>query len=458
MDVISPVRIITTYQKKKIKNVLEFNDSIENIAKKTCLGILVSYCNKYYVITCYHGIQNNTHIEMVNEFGKYNMKELYTIKQYDFAVLNFNEKYDINNNKKIDLITNITDINNPKLKINYLDAQSTDYYKKINLEQIDCELQNIITSKFKSEMFPAILALEIQINDISSDMYEGLSGSIISDNNNKILGMISYYNIENKTFIAIPSYCIKLFFIMALSKDRIRSYCLNTEAKENYNIIKKHYNINYKTDTGENIKFKLEDKIKSINDTKFDDEGNIYLEELGASIPLDIYFILKNSKYHTFVFIDKKNNIIEKNICTIPLEDYTMFNIESKDIVEYKGLIITEASEELLLYYYKSGINIKGKLNDYYNDCYSNKQKIIIILNIKYEGLDENLSKMYKHNGLPLIKNRDEVYIPIISKINNNKINNLDELNKIISASNVCSIRLDISKKKSIVLNYTNLI
>ena len=57
--------------------------------------------------------------------------------------------------------------------------------------------------------------------------------------------------------------------------------------------------------------------------------------------------------------------------------------------------------------------------------------------------------------GLPLIKDTgDRYYIPLITKVNDKKINNLEDMKKIMDKQTNLSIRLEIAQKKTITLIY----
>lgn len=524
MNIIIPVRILTKYIKNEPQDIWDpFRDISDNLNDldnrvnlmrldqhlddsrnhqdekfKSCIATLISYGNEYYVITCYHGIQNNVDIHLLAKLGdeviSCKMDELYSLKEYDFSVLRFCNKDDISKIREYEGDHQNNSIMNIKFlkgfpnnfKINYLSYEGDEgdqEYKeyegnehitgKLHIKQIRCEHIGYSISKIRSELYPPIPIIDIKINDILDDLsYEGLSGSLVTDHNDKVHGMISHYNIEYRTFCVIPSYCLKLFFVMSLTNDKVKSFCLSTKVcnfidDRTGHIITKGYNIVYKTVTDRDIKFKNYDLIECINDIPFDDSGNLYFKRIGIYVPLDTYFILENTKYHKFKYHVKKDldNYVqaEKSIYPVPLEKYIRFDLEyHKKIIKYQGLVITEMSEQLLSYYDNLGIKISGKVEDHYNDCYSAiNQKLVVIINIEYNKLPSNIFEIYKLIGLPLIRDTGGKYlIPIISKVDDIKINNLDEMEKIIFRSeSYLSVRLEIAQKKAITLNYegTNL-
>lgn len=496
MNVIIPVRILTKYinhESEYLWNPSATKNEYLNDSKnhqdakcKSCIATLISYGKEYYVITCYHGIQNHIKIKILarldDEIISFKMKELYSLKQYDVSILGFcddNKKYiskfaeyqeNHQNSYKMKFKLNKKYDN---LTINYLSHQdkknkSNDIRDNLYNKKITCNYIGYNLSKIRSELYPPIPVLNVKINNASNNInHEGLSGSLVTKNN-IIYGMISFYNIENKTFSVIPSYCLQLFLVMSLNNNTIKSYCFSTNVcdfAENKigHIITKNYNISYKTDTDQYIIFRKDDIIETINDIPFDDDGNLFFEKMKINVPLDTYFVLENSKYHKFKYYKKdgtdKYIPVEKSICPVQLNEYIKFDLDyHHKVIKYQGLIITEMSEQLLSYYNNLRIEISGKVLYHYNYCYSKtKQKIIVIINVQYDKLPNNLSEIYKRIELPLINEGNIYYIPIISKINGKKINNLDELENIISENkSSLSILLETVHKKYITLNYKN--
>lgn len=458
-------------------------DTLNNNDKfKTSIGTLISYNGEYYVIACYHGIQNNTAIYMFvkldenndNEIITCKMKELYSIKQYDFSVLEFVGNKDIfekikinyknNPNKlkmKIKFMKNLKDF-----KIHYL--TNRDDNSKIEKKIICCVNVGYTISKIRSELYPGIPVIEIKITDILHEIsHEGLSGSLLI-NENKVYGIISYYDIIKNNFVVIPSYCLKLFLTMSLTLDKIKSFCISTKIcnfldnKIGHKIMK-GYNVIYKTDQYKDVKFKNYDIIYSVNDKLFNDDGDLYFDRINSYVPLDTYLLLENSKYYKIKYFTCQKNKenyteLEKIIYPVQIENYMKFDFEyHQKIIKHKGLVITEMSEQLLSYYDKLGIKIAGHIDDHYNDCYTaTNQKIVVIMNIELDNVSPEIAEIYKLIGLPLIEDNNKHYIPIISKINDEKVNNLEETERKILASNSSSIsiRLEFLPSKYITLKY----
>lgn len=512
MIIIKPVRILTKCNNcnldnldnlnsliNKFNNLNHFNNSKsyqnEKFKFKTCIATLISYKNDYYVMTCYHVIQDNVeiyiYIELSNEVLKCKMKEIHSIKPYDFSVLEFDndrdklkiKEYHSKISNKFKIITDFSSIKkNKKFVINYLSDKTEEdeqdnlldnnnLEKRVSSKMIECKYINYDISNIKSEMYPKIPIIKIRIRDTVSN-YEGLSGSILcntninSDSNSNsninlktqgVYGMISYSKSEN-IFIAIPSYCLKLFFKMSLRKEQIKSFCFKTKVgdfdyknkERNVHSILTGHRILYKTDTdNQHTQFTKSNLIESVDNNLFDDDGDLNFKELNIKVPLDTYVLLKNSKYYNFrYYVKSSGEYVEtsKNIYPVVLNEYLKFNLEHGKIIKYKGLIMTEMSEQLLLHYYKSGIKISGRISDHYDDCFSNKQKLVVVI-----GIDQNTLEKYEILGLPLIKNNKIYSISIVSKINDKKIMSLSDIENSKSST---TVRLEFLCDKVITLNF----
>ena len=482
MDVICPVFITAKCKSNEPQELWSrFNLQDRKIFERSCVGTLVRHCLKYYIITCYHLVKNHISIEVFvplrKTFLEYPVQVLGSIKEYDFTVLQFTgdtteiEKVgDSNIGNLVKNVETLSDQNDIELKYIYR------YCKNVVEKNISVTYNGYIFSKVTSELYPRIPIITISINisedEISPELgfddssYEGLSGSLLTARD-KIYGIISYYDQDNKLFNVIPSYCFELFLDMVLQKDYIKAFCFSTDIcnyddKNVGHIISKTHGITYRTDMDKEIKFKNSDLIESINGNTFNDDGNIYMEKLRIQVPVDTYVLLENSKYYTIKYYSKKDDSyveFNKKVYTDNIAHHLKFNFEyCTKFIKFKGLVITEMSEELLKYYDAIGIPITGNVMDHYNKCYTaNNQKIVIIVNIDH-NISEDLRSTYKTIGLPLMKDVTNKYcIGIISKIDGTKIDNIEHFEKYITINNDkdVSLKVDLARKTSFVLKYS---
>jgi hypothetical protein len=458
------------------------NDS--KIRFKICLATIVKHNNLYYLITCYHGIQDYKDVHAIlymdNAVIMQKVTEVYSLRQYDFSVLEFSDPTfgaRIKGYADVDMKYKLSIANGDTLKINFI-PNKNDTGRKNGLfpefKSLSCKYVGTVMSNIRSGMYPSIPVIEIKVSDVVNPAnYEGLSGSLVYDCHNNIYGMTSAYKTGSKSLYIIPSYCLRQFFMMSLSKTDTRSVCFTTQvcdiwnSKIGHEIVESH-GISYKTDSDKEFKFKKEDLIESVDGIPFDDNGYILIEEFGISVPLDTYFSLTCTGSYKVKYYSKSKNKNSKGeydriemtklIQPVAIHDVLLFNSEYCDKkIKYRGLIITEMSEQLLRHYDSSGIKINGLIADYYNDCYTDtKQKIVVIIGVEYSKISDEVSEVYKKIGLPLIKATIDGYvIPIISKINNKKVNDLSDVIEMLTDNSIdATIRCELMQKIAITLQF----
>jgi hypothetical protein len=455
MEIIQQVEIKTKYYK------IEPFFWLEN--KKTLLykksnGLLVKYKNKYYVIACYHGIENYKSIEAIISINRrkssYNMKELDSIFAYDFSVLEFIEESLIFSS--IDTIKKEYYLNNLKKKVRYkLLVDNTEY--------INCKYNGYYIDSIKSKIYPKIPLIKILIKDKKHyESYQGTSGSLLLDNKNNIYGMVSYYDIIKKNIICIPMYCINKFFKIIVNKKKISTLLISTKLCD-YNknntghIITNNNNIKYMMKEDSKFNFKENDIITSINNIKFNNAGYIHFKNMNIFIPLNTYLMLNNNNFNTINFyrkdkIEYKENIVK--IKNLRIEKYNKFSIKQNlKIIKFNNLSIIELSENLLMELNSNNIKILGQVNNEYENCYGNN-KILAIIN--YDMKDNNYIHKYKNINIPIKNDKinTNCNLAIISKVNNTKIKSLNQLDNIIKKESITSIKLVLDENKFYTINY----
>lgn len=499
MNIVTHVKIITKYTIKdpyeftrsssiseeddlvnkfnKITNHFDNSKSRQNDRYKSCNATLITYNNDYYVITCYHGIRDYleiyTFIKINEKIYKFKMEELGSIKAYDFTVLIFSDenKMLLNNldiNSKLKIKTDLSLTIDEQIFIKYLKGEQIAW---INTNVLDAnELQHKVIfpeyigynlSNISSELYPKIPVIEIAIPLNVDQSYFGLSGSLLQSENN-VMGQLSFHNTRTNAFIVIPGYCLELFLKMVINSQKIKCFCFTTNVCEfidnkTGHIITSNNNIKYKSNNS-SIRFKINDIIESIDGNSFDDKGNLYSEKINTYVPLDTFILLENNESYEFKYhVERNDNYTEtiKNVNPVILQDYIKIDLEYSDsIIRYNGLVIAEMSEQLLKYYTDKGIRIGGYIDEFYNDCYG-MDKIIVIVNIDNQNASNKFYDIYKRIGLPLVKGIDEYYIPVITKINKNKISNINDLQLELRKSDPV-FKLEFRKDSSVTLSFEN--
>ena len=458
MNIICPVKVYAKCLIYKPSKYLDESETYQDIfSQRECVGTLIMHLKKYYVLTCFHMIKsrhdNDIQISVkINDQDtpSHEMIIFYSIEPYDFTILAFKDSCELD--KIIDKITtnkyifntDINDISSEKFSLYGKSSKKKyPYYKFIGYG----------LHRLKSEMYPKIPLIEIKTYNKSKgqEIYKGLTGSLVG-HTNKIYGMITYIDKSNNIMHAIPSYCLILFFNMGIKGDEIKTICLSSKicsfgAKEEKtgHIVAKGYGITYVTkikDKTKEIMFRKDDIIESIDNINFNENGEIYMKEIGMYVPIDTYMTLTNNeKYQINYYTKRKGDHVQvkdRYFMPVPISKHLRFHLGYyKNVYKYKGLIITEMSEELLDYYNKQGIKLEY-IEDFYTECFTKKQeKLIVVIGVDYNDISSSIGEVYKGIGLPLVPFSDDkvtkYYIALITRMNSYKLNNLSELEQMIS-------------------------
>ena len=397
-------------------SILNLKDEpIEIVAK----GILVTYKNKYYILTCEHCLFTN------------NLKYL---------------KLDISNNQIIEVDIKLylpeIDICLIELKdLNKINKGVLFYTFEYMLNDIDnLELffikdnEKIFVKNYFYEydflfslLFPEIKILNIFIDEeIDIDNLKGLSGSPIYNSNNDLLGIISRVTPESKV---IKCLCLKFvsFILKAMidnGKERLDFIIIKTKfliRKQNFYLKLLSNTNNYKSTINSEIKLKKKSYIYEINNSKINEDGLFFHYILEDYIPINTFILLLlccNLKIDINYNLFYKKSIKEKKISFSEGKTYdSSYKLNFKDNNKrliWKNFVFMELSENILSEYVNSN-EIEITLENYniFYDISTNNNKIILICEILESDIDKNL---------------EELLLNKVDKVGRRKINNLDKL------------------------------
>ena len=437
---------------------------------RECNGIMVSYEDNIYILTCYHFIKNSIEIKT---YIKNTKTEVILIEKnscipYDFSVLVIKNNININN---------ISDNNSFCLNLSELDKKHFILNNIINDNnvikdnKIRCEYADIQSCEYGTNMFPYIPSIIVKI--ANQDDYSGLSGTALCDTDGTVYGIVSYYDQINNNIIVLPSYCLQYMLDNIVYNRKLTGVLLATEIcdfTDSNNMsgiglyITTTYGINYyiksKSDKHRKTKLNKGDLITKIDGKTITNDGKIYSEQLGIDIDINAYFMLVNNNKIAIEYSPKNTEkYINDSINKISFENYNIFDInQNKNIIKYNGLIITELSENLYKYYVSNGYVFSGLINWYYNNhIRSDGYKPVVIIDTE-DNINNNNN--YKHIGLPFIKTlENKYYLAIISKFDETKIMNLNQLKDVIDKStnkdNIMKIYID-NRISSYKLSFNN--
>jgi len=260
--------------------------------------------------------------------------------------------------------------------------------------ELNCKLIKYNHTSFIKNC-PSIPVYELELISIDDYDYIDLIGSPLILNDT-VIGMIQ---VHQDTLIAIPIYII-------------------------YKLLELYI---------ENNKFELSNVFLNMSDNKFlkinDKEiidGMVYSDKMNIMIPINTFMMLYATDNKINVEQELYNKIKQLSFKLKPLSELSIMPYENNKIIKLNNLIIVELTHELFTYY-QSQYNIKGYASEIYNKKYinyknnkKNSHHFIVIKVLWDDDCDE-----YQKHGFPLIHNNDGYIIPILSKINNIKINNI---------------------------------
>ena len=158
----------------------------------------------------------------------------------------------------------------------------------------------------------------------------------------------------------------------------------------------------------------------------------------GTPVTFQIYRITGNT-YKTIVH----------NLEGQPFGNVYSVNISaSNNYLYWQGLIFTELSEELIINMNTFGIQLVGKYFEKIKIINPNMSKIIVLVDIDYRLLSNELTNTFKYLGLPYVKYKNGYTLFILEKIGQKKITSLNDLELVINSKS--------EKTNKFTCTYTN--
>jgi hypothetical protein len=267
--------------------------------------------------------------------------------------------------------------------------------------------------------------------------------------------------IENSKLKVIPSVTIMRFIDEIRLTNRFNGICTIvgkftkcdfelTENNKQYGVlIEDNYDINYNNydykDKHSYMNPRKNDIIVKIEDSEITKTGKIYDKCTGVELDFQTYLALNftcgDTVSMTILRCNKKRNddYKEKKIVirARPIESMKYVQITFNGlIVDYKGFLFIEMSEDIILNYYNLGIDIGQFLDKYLIVTpYRNEQEhIVVLIDIDKNRISKKNLDIVNTTGLPLMNKTEKYYmIPILKKINKKRIFNLKDLKQSLS-------------------------
>ncbi len=406
------------------------------------VGNIFEINDNKFVLTCYHCIRksyNNT-LFLKNESYKCNVHSINP--ELELGLLSF-EKCDLNNSYKMSDFEIPFCRENRKFTIKTFDIDLYVKTKAIKNIDISCSFHDILLSSHVSLNSPKMpfirVTLDGNYNDISQ--LSGISGSIITNDKDKIIGIVSSI-IELYVYI-IPSYVITKFLANYSPSVSFLPIQYNACIFEQDELPSKQiYGIYINNLYGIKSKLLKNDIIIQIDNNNICEGNTIY--DKNIDYPLDFNtFIALNIKCNDTIKMKvarlQKGSYKEKEIMVEikALDKIKYIPIESNNkIFKFANMTFIELSEDTINYYIDLGIFTGKSVKDKYIESpfRLTESFVVILIDIDKKKVSSKIKQTMVQLGLPIvpiipIQNKQYSYT-VIKKINNNPILTLDDLVK----------------------------
>lgn len=445
-----------------------FDENVYQNFQSFSKGILVNdeESQKIYMITPMkshqYSKQLTVYLNINNQYVNITVKKLLDVMEFDLSIYMCECK---NYMKLVKYCYNLKQFDYELKKYEKIYVNSCNLTKnenKFGIQEINYQalIDNIIFDNLTSKLLIKVPVYRLNIENIEDNSI--LNGSPILDETNKFIGLISDYGKLDGKILGIPSYCIR-YVIDSINKNinvsNLNTIMVNTKLiplenlNELYNClyVEENYGIKYNRIIPKNT------FIHKVNNQTFDKMGLLYSDKLKYSLPLSSYILLHNEiTNYTFdmIYNNEKQNTFRINV--IPnnyKKDLTITPDFNYQCLIINGLVFIQASEEYLKSL--SVIDIEGDLkNEFERPINSQGNKLLILVDVLYEKISDNLGNIYRTNNLPLINiEKSKYFIPILKKINGEHIKNIQDISY-LTYPNISSLILRNDKNRDIRVSY----
>lgn len=437
----------------------------EHIELRTCLGSVVKINGKIFIVNCYHidGLHNfNIYTYLVDVNGvnrKIMLKIRYVMSEFDLMILEFENEIQELDFTILEFENEIQELDFSKslIKLDQISAYVSTKSSNIKLldHDFDIVFVGIEHDYIRSFIISKLPIIKFRIKDFDAEHVNiyGLSGSLLTIGS-MIAGMVYGYSENDNLFEAIPVVVLKIIIngiICNVVKD-ISCFQYDTQLVDidiyedgnityGYQILDDQIFARHNTNKKTIFKFKPNDYIVGVNNSTFDCHGQVYMDELGTLVSLNTYVMLNAfiGKFVKFKIIREQQqtiNISEINIQPNFCKDvYNINTLDKHKYICWNGFMFTELSEELIIGMTKNGQQLNGMFFENYRKIIDENRKFVVLLDIDSQILDKDT---YQRLKTPCI----------LERITKNKINSLDDVNKLLTSSQ--------NNKNSITLVFKN--
>lgn len=418
-------------------------------------GIMICDASSIYVFAPYNSHINNVETRGYILYGK-KLYQMDLIKQKDIIEFNislYKIKYVNGIAKKCININNINDkidICSEDMIIQscYLSKKSdTAISSKKPWENVDF---NAIFKSIKYKRLGSMQLPEIpcyKISKIENNNNHIFDGSLIKCGT-EIVGFIIGTSKNDDSLYGIPMSYMKYLINLHTSSfniDKLGSilldYCvsnIDSNMVDNTLYIKDNYGLKSDKIVPKNV------YISKINNDKINSDGYIYSEKYGCNMKIDTYLLLHNGIQNILCEVLYNTDKGTKSKVTITPYDYkkylSVLTTDNERCIVIHGLVFIEAHEKIL-----DTFKLRPK------DLYSVEDKHhFILVDILRDKIDMNINEMYENEKIESSLSSLKIH-----KINNQKINNINDIQNIKLDGDLKIQMIDIfDNNKKTILKY----
>ena len=412
--------------------------SKDNNKKIKLCGFNILLGNKKYILT-----SRNVLIECEQIMCKFSYKETnirqnvkiaFQCIEHDIILLSSDDNKISDNEQKFGILFYDIFKNEPKNILNKeyykLFFLRNNFFKKIGHAELNFDQIYI-----KNDTY---LPSNILLSFTQKKIIKNIIGSLVLDNNNEIVGIIS--DIKLKNVYVLPF--LTIFNILLKFSNNV--YNGDLLLPFSYNIVDNKIIIN-KIYT-KNIDMLKGDILVNLNSYKFNIINNIiyvYSQYYQEYIDIELFFRLYgNDKFIFEIIRDDINISIKLKKQTMTTKNLNLTDCPYKNFINpipytiINGLVIVKLTHELIDYYYARNYNL---VNDYLENFISSENEKLIAYYIVVDIINDDIYNKYNLQNI-------NQYNPIVTKINGKKFKKISNIK-----NNFNSIELKYSEQNLLI-------
>ena len=345
---------------------------------------------------------------------------------------------------------------------------------------LDCINKYISFERQTSFNIPLLPFINLTLSELEDESISGISGTLILNKRDQIVGMVTCLNSESNIVSVIPCITIERFLKEFIKHNVYMGLCdiiAKMDACEiedddsniiNCFIVNDNYNIKYSSNTltypaANSVNLKKKDMIYKIANLDIGKDQCIFFEKINHRVPVPTYIALNYIADETIqlhVLRECSDDFEEKeiNINARPIWSAKYINIPyNNKFINLSGFIFIELCEELIDLYRNHNIVLSGSIIKHITESpfRNTDDSVLVLIDIlRNKFLDDEIKKI-DAIGLPLHNiSLNQYSLAQVQKVNKRRIKNIDMFSDVIRNNHNISIRLNLNDKFNIRLNF----